>query len=67
LVLHDLELDRLAEFSNKQHNTLQNSKRDYKGSKPDAIGLLARCNGNGELKKIDQRGVGLGQQESATK
>ena len=42
LVLHDLELDRLAEFFNKQRNLLQNRKRDHKGSKPDAIGLLGQ-------------------------
>ena len=42
LVLHDLELDRLAEFSNSKRNTLQNSKRDHKGSKPDVIGLLGQ-------------------------
>jgi hypothetical protein len=29
--------------------------------------IWARCNGNGELKKIDQRGKGLGQRDSATK
>jgi hypothetical protein len=40
LVLHDLELDRLAEFSNNKRNTLQNFKRDDKGPKPDAIDLL---------------------------
>jgi hypothetical protein len=42
LVLHDLELDRLAEFSNVKRNTLQNCKQDHKGSKPDVIGLLGQ-------------------------
>ena len=41
-VLHDLELDRLAEFSNSKRNTLQNCKRDHKGSKPNAVGILGQ-------------------------
>jgi hypothetical protein len=42
LVVHDLELDRLANFSNVKRNTLQKYKQDHKGSKPDAIGLLGQ-------------------------
>ena len=40
LVLYGFALGRLAEIFDKQHNTLQNSKRDHKGSKPNEIGLL---------------------------
>jgi hypothetical protein len=34
--------DRLAEFSNKQRNLLQNRKQNHRGSKPDAISLLGQ-------------------------
>jgi hypothetical protein len=67
LVLHGLELDHLAEFSNSKRNTLQNYKRDQKGQNQMWSAFCAKCNGNDELKKIDQWGVGLGQEDLATK